>query len=375
MTSSSSFSLSSLSSVVVIGSGPTGVALSVHLKELLPAHESVHVFERHEALALGSPIRHLNAAQVISINVSERIASQWMNSNLEGLECVDEENYSKTNERPHLWNRASGQWQHARCLRREELFSKMQAHSMDGRIKYSFEKSLSRIEVTARSTLLLDFGTDDVREECKVVILAVPAEEALKIVTTLPETDIDATAYEVLERCSRNYELKYCRTVYIDCTSEMCHTLADKFRKSNVFEIDVSNASEDITLLSLNALNDGEDNGSTVALHVHSRSRDGLTNSNLTSWVTSWLELATDTMDFITNIDEKDDITCFALCKASNTPLHPLQERGYLVLTRPNSFPMVITCGDYASAGNCGTFTGALVSAMKAAHAVVNILK
>lgn len=359
----------------MIGSGPTGVALSVYLKDLLPSHESVHVFERHEALALGSPIRHLNAAQVISINVSERIASQWMSSNAEGLECVDEEKYSKTDERPHLWSRARGQWQHARCLKREDLFSKMQAQSMHGCVKYSFGKSLSRIEVTERDTFLLDCGTADMREECKVLILAVPAEEALKIVSTLPESFVDATAYEVLVQCSRNYELKYCRTVYMDRKSKLCHTLIDKFRQSNVFEIDVSDVSEDITLLSLDALNDREEDGSPVALHLHSRSRNGLINSNLKLWISSWLKLTTDTVDCVTIIDGRDDITCFALCKSSTAPLHPLRERGYLVLTRPDSFPMVITCGDFASAGNCGTFSGALISAMKTAQTVVDILK
>jgi hypothetical protein len=240
---------------------------------------------------------------------------------------------------------------------------------MSDKVVYHFGKSLHALEIVDES-VQLKFGIDETPFMVNHVILAVPADEALKIARTLPVTAVDSRALEVLERCSRNNELRFCRKIYLDGTSHIGRMIFGKFHESSVVELDVSSVTGDITLLTCNSLED-TDCGAPISFYVHSRAREALIDDSLHTWLISWLDL-TDGIDSneIYCDEEIDFVKCFSQSKPCNTPLSPLRESGYLIISSKETSPNIMVCGDFASAGNCGTFTGALLSANKAAHAI-----
>lgn len=379
----------------------------MELQELFPSYTRITVYERHDSVAYGSPINHLCAAQMISQNVSETLINHWFQrmvgniSHFENFEDIT----NNTNERPHGWSRATGQWKHYRCHAREKIFLSMQQHvddSKDG-CAITFEvgkclRSLSRKEEGL--ALELDSYSGSENHIYSIVVLAVPAFEAQRLVRTLPNTIVPTVALEVLDRCSKNYHPIYCNTVRVKYSSDLGRQLKAKFygqevrQDNNVpmeMEFNVSAVVGDITLLSL----DTADNDSHMVIHVHARSEQALSRDYLTSWFSTWLS-PTDGSTNATTInavvkedreDEDEDIDsgmvrCFAQSRGTVAPLSPMRECGCLVLPLSESAtssslsgtPLLVLCGDWA-VGGCGTMSGALLSAHKTAVAIANYFK
>ena len=236
-----------------------------------------------------------------------------------------------------------------------------------------------------------------------IVVLAVPAFEAQRLVRTLPNIIVPADALEVLDRCSKNYHSIYCNTVRVKYSSDLGRRLKAKFygqevrQDNNVpmeMEFNVSAVAGDITLLSL----DTADNDSHMVIHVHAQSEQALSRDYLTSWFSTWLSptdastneaLATTTNAVVKEDREDEDkdfesgmVRCFAQSRGTVAPLSPMRERGCLVLPLSESAtssslsgtPLLVLCGDWA-VGGCGTMSGALLSAHKTAVTIANYFK
>lgn len=362
--------------LIVIGSGPSGTAFAMLFRALSP--KQIIVLERHGSVGLGSPVRHPCAARMISQNVSDSTTLGWFQTMELCIEEQKEDRLSSTNERPHGWNRATGQWVHHQCLSREMLFANTQRLE---NITLLCGKNVTSLSICGDRFLLTVLGSDNDTEiiECQNLVLALPAHEALRLVKTLFPTECIASldALRVLDRCSRNYEKRYCKTIHFnDLNSVAGIKLMKKFQDGWLKEIDVSTIEGDVTLVSLDISSRGDEQQcggghgeGNMQLHMHGRCEEALAHDKLSLWVASWLGLD-EGIDVGTG-DEQ--VFCFSQSRPSTAPLSPMRERGCILVTE--SPPLLCLCGDWAVAGsNGGTVHGALLSAHKAAKVVAERL-
>lgn len=395
--------------IAICGSGPCGLTVAMQLQELLPSSTKITIYEMSDELGGGSAINHLCAAQMISQNVSESTVNHWFQKmeHITGFKIFEDlTETTETNERPHGWNRSTGQWKHYHCQLRQKIFLSMQQQSKgDEKVTYKVGKFLSSLS-RREEGLMLDFESKSGSEQhiYSLVVLAVPAFEAQRLVRTLPNSTIPSVALEVLDCCSKNYCKIYCRTIRFKRSSNLGRQLATKFSgpefgKNVYMEFDVSSIAGDVTLLSLGTA----ENHSQIAIHVHARSEHALSNLILLPWLTKWLSLNNpidgstavvkklDSTAFITvesdqeclddGTADSDMIQCFAQSRGSAAPLSPLRECGCVVLplteSAPSSgarAPLLVLCGDWA-VGGCGSMSGALISAYKTAAIIANYIK
>jgi len=372
--SSSSSSSSSILKIVIIGNGPCGLSLVHYLKDIIPLC-NIDIIERNDLS--GSPILYDCGAQIISQNVYEsNISTIFKNFENEGIIKYIEDNMisSIINERPHGWNRATGQWKHYRCIEREKLFNNMK-YKNSNNVTYNMGKVLNSIDINEDNEIILklinnndnnnnDNNNNNGFEEhikCQKLIITTPAYETLRLVKTIPIMNSD-DVLEVLDRCSKNYDIRYCKTIYVNKDSDVGLIILNKFHIENILELDATNFDQgDITLLSLGNSNN---NDNTITLHIHAKSEESLNINYIKLWILShWLHID-NKESFI--IDE-DDTKCFSQSRSCTAPLSPLREIGCIEVNSN-----IYLCGDYTVGS--GTFSGAVLAAYKTSKVLMESL-
>jgi hypothetical protein len=270
-------------------------------------------------------------------------------------------------QRPHGWNRATGQWKHYRCIDRHKLFTRGQLSSHSNNITYHMRKEVISIDINKDNIIILKVMDNNDNEEyikCNKLIITVPAYEALRLIDTIPNSiNINDDIIQVLERSSKNYLKTLCKTIYIDKNTDIGLLIFDKFHIENIYEFDARNIGEgSITLVSLGYTDDDD----TITLHLHAKSEEHLNIKYITSWIISYWLLLDYTAEAFDIIDE-DDIKCFYQFKTSFTPLTPLKEMGCIEVN-----DNIILAGDYTVGSS--TFSGATLAAYKTSKVLAKSL-
>lgn len=364
--------------IVIIGNGPCGVALLHFLKDITPLWK-VDIIEKDDHIS-DSPIMYNCGPQVISHNVYEsNISSIFQNLERNGIINHIEDNLLSfiTNERPHGWNRATGQWKHYHCIDRHKIFVNMKYQYSD-HITYYMGKVLNSIEIINNDNnnnneiLLSLIDSNGIIEymTCQKLIITTPAYETLRLIKTISISNVMIDILEVLERCSNNYDTRYCKTIHIKKDSDVGTLICSKFHTENIIEIDVTNIGQgDITLISLGNINDYNDKDSDIiTLYLHAKSDVSLKIKYISSWISHWLNLeCTESLIIDDNNNNIDDIKCFYQSKPCTTPLTPLKEVGCIEIN-----DSIFLCGDYTVGS--GTFSGAILAAYKTSKVVMATL-
>ena len=371
--------------VTIVGGGPCGLGVAMYLQQFCPTAR-VTILEKCAAGESASPLAVRCATQLVSQNVSESASSGWFHA-MESAGRISEESdeqLSQTEERPHGWSRLTGQWRHYRCPDRAAFFAAMRESAIteEGVHLYCHEVdsvSLCGDRLAVEMVTSVDQSVSGKVLLCSVLVLAVPAHEALRITSTLP---LPFTEQEVLRRIAQTSaqdNTRFCTTVRLISASPVGQALAAKFQGTR--ELNVSNVHGGITLLSLDVNSDLDE----MIVHVHARTSGALCRKEFTLWVTTWLS---DTFD-------ENDVAiatprAFPQARPSIAPLNPLRERGCILVPigQPAASrsgtgnmtdccrgpPLLVLCGDWALAESAGTVSGALLSAYKGAREVAQHL-
>ena len=451
-----------MTDVTIVGGGPCGLGVAMYLRQLLP-DVRVTILDRGTAdggdsgdgdIGCGSPLASTSATQLLSQNVSETACGAFFRT-MESAGIITEESdehlSSTTGERPRGWSRSSGQWRHYLCPDRAALFDAMRRQSAcpnvcicrgeaasvsvsgDGialRVAYAVgsqpdgqssrgrdEKGGSICKTEGQRGQEGQEGQQGQEGQeqseallrCSILVLAVPAHEALRLAAALP---LPEAAQRVLESRSSSSlaETRHCTTIFVARASLVGSRLLAHF-PGGLRELDVSSVAGEITLLALGAHRDdgggvdvggvddvgdvgGDgvdlDDARSMQLHVHARSSDALGRAALTAWLAAWLSLdAADsavsfapataaatpaaTVPGVALRGHEGRIRGYPQARPSVAPLSPLREKGCIVV--PLSPALVVISGDWAVGESAGTVSGALLSAVRAAKEVADHVK
>jgi len=394
------------STVTIVGGGPCGLGVAMYLQQFFPTARAT-ILEKCIAGESASPLAVRCAAQAVSQNVSESACSGWFRA-MESAGRISEESderLSQTEERPHGWSRLSGQWRHYRCPDRAALFAAMRESAIKEQGVHLCCHEVNSVSLCGDS---LSLAVEMVRSQeasesshhriivaaSSVLVLAVPAHEALRITSKLP---LPCAVIEVLRRIALDQAksiTRYCTSIRVASALSVGQALAAKFQGKR--ELNVSNVPQGgvtLLLLSLDSdlyVNDGLDE---IIVHVHAHSSDALGRKELTTWLTSWL-FATLDENHIAKVDADVVIAtshAFTQSRSSIAPLSPMRERGCILVPmgQPSasmsdtggtttdcttSPPLLVLCGDWAVEESAGTVSGALLSAYKGAREIAEHL-